>query len=39
MDWKTLYGLTLFVANSDPKDRDKILKTIERFIENSIVSV
>lgn len=36
MDWKTLYGLTIFVANSDPKDRDKVLKTIERFVENSV---
>lgn len=37
MDWKTLYGLTVFVANSDPSDRDKVLKTLVQFIEYSLV--
>jgi len=36
-DWKTLYGLTIFVANSDPRDRDNVLKTLEEFISNSLV--
>jgi death-on-curing protein len=35
-DWKTLYGLTIFVANSDPRDRDNVLKTLEEFISNSL---
>lgn len=35
-DWKTLYGLTIFVANSDPSDRDKVLRTLEEFISNSL---
>jgi len=36
-DWKTLYGLTIFVANSDPSDRDKVLRTLEEFTVNSLV--
>lgn len=37
MDWKTLYGLTIFVTNSDPVDRGKVLKTLVQFIEYSLV--
>ncbi len=37
MDWKTLYGLTIFVANSDPTDRDKVLKPLAQFIKDSLV--
>lgn len=36
-DWKTLYGLTIFVANSDPSDRDKVLRTLGEFMANSLV--
>ena len=38
-DWKTLYGLTIFVVNSDPKDRDKILKVLNQFIKDSLVEI
>lgn len=37
-DWKTLYGLTIFVANSDPSDRSKILKTLEQFFKDSLTT-
>jgi death-on-curing protein len=36
-DWKTLYGLTVFVANSDPIDRSNVLKTLEQFIKETLV--
>ncbi|MBU1016793.1 MAG: type II toxin-antitoxin system death-on-curing family toxin [Patescibacteria group bacterium] len=36
-DWKTLYGLTIFIANSDPSDREKVLKALNQFIQDSIM--
>jgi len=36
-DWKTLYGLTIFVANSDPSDRNKVLNSLGQFIKDSLV--
>jgi len=36
-DWKTLYGLTMFVANSAPSDRAKLLKTLKEFINSSVI--
>lgn len=38
-DWKTLYGLTIFVVNSDPKDRDKVLKVLNQFIKDSLIEI
>ncbi len=36
-DWKTLYGLTVFVANSDPSDRNKILNVLNQFVKDSLL--
>ena len=37
-DWQTLYGLTIFTANSAPCDRSKVVATLEQFIEESVVN-
>lgn len=36
-DWKTLYGLTIFIANSDPADRGKALNVLIQFIRDSFI--
>lgn len=38
-NWKTLYGLTVFVANSDPSDRNKILKVLNQLLVDSLISI